>query len=51
MCSDTRQEFILLPDALGASMLVDAINRRLPGNATQGMSYEPPAAPFAACGR
>jgi hydroxyquinol 1,2-dioxygenase len=26
MCSDTRQEFILLSDALGVSMLVDAIN-------------------------
>ena len=31
MCSGTRQEFILLSDALGASMLVDAINHRLPG--------------------
>ena len=27
-CSDTRQEFILLSDTLGASMLVDAINHR-----------------------
>lgn len=35
MCSDTRQEFILLSDTLGASMLVDAINHRLPGNATE----------------
>lgn len=35
MCSDTRQEFILLSDALGVSMLVDAINHRLPGNATE----------------
>lgn len=35
MCSETRQEFILLSDALGVSMLVDAINHRLPGNATQ----------------
>ncbi len=35
MCSDTRQEFILLSDTLGVSMLVDAINHRLPGNATQ----------------
>src|SRR6202007_891669 len=34
-CSETRQEFILLSDALGVSMLVDAINHRLPGNATQ----------------
>ncbi|PWU26556.1 hydroxyquinol 1,2-dioxygenase [Pseudomonas sp. RW407] len=35
MCSDTRQEFILLSDALGVSMLVDAINHRFPGNATE----------------
>lgn len=35
MCSQTRQEFILLSDTLGVSMLVDAINHRLPGNATQ----------------
>jgi hydroxyquinol 1,2-dioxygenase len=35
MCSATRQEFILLSDALGVSMLVDAINHRHPGGATQ----------------
>jgi len=35
MCSETRQEFILLSDTLGVSMLVDAINHRFPGNATQ----------------
>jgi len=35
MCSDTRQEFILLSDALGVSMLVDAINHRFPGDATE----------------
>jgi hydroxyquinol 1,2-dioxygenase len=35
MCSDARQEFILLSDTLGVSMLVDAINHRLPGTATQ----------------
>lgn len=35
MSGDTRQEFILLSDALGVSMLVDAINHRLPGNATE----------------
>jgi len=34
-CTDTRQEFILLSDTLGVSMLVDAINHRLPGNATE----------------
>jgi hydroxyquinol 1,2-dioxygenase len=35
MCSETRQEFILLSDTLGVSMLVDAINHRLPGGATE----------------
>lgn len=35
MCSATRQEFILLSDTLGASMLVDAINHHLPGVATE----------------
>lgn len=35
MCSSSRQEFILLSDALGVSMLVDAINHRLPGGATE----------------
>lgn len=34
-CSPTRQEFILLSDTLGASMLVDAINHRLPQGATE----------------
>lgn len=34
-CTDARQEFILLSDTLGVSMLVDAINHRFPGNATQ----------------
>src|SRR4051812_27911081 len=35
MCSDTRQEFILLSDVLGVSMLVDAINHRMPQGATE----------------
>ncbi len=35
MCDQNRQEFILLSDALGVSMLVDAINHRLPGDATE----------------
>src|SRR5580704_7434572 len=35
LCSDTRQEFILLSDTLGVSMLVDAINHRLPAGATE----------------
>jgi hydroxyquinol 1,2-dioxygenase len=35
MCTDTRQEFILLSDTLGASMLVDAISHRLAAGATE----------------
>jgi hydroxyquinol 1,2-dioxygenase len=46
MCSDTRQEFILLSDTLGVSMLVDAINHRQPKGATEttvfGPFYVPP---------
>jgi hydroxyquinol 1,2-dioxygenase len=34
MCTDKRQEFILLADVLGVEMLVDAINNRLPSEAT-----------------
>ena len=34
MCSNTRQELILLSDVLGASMLVDAINHRQSNVAT-----------------
>ena len=34
-CSDVRQEFILLSDVLGVSMLVDAINHRQPAGATE----------------
>jgi len=35
MCNDKRQEFILLSDTLGVSMLVDAINHRNAKNATE----------------
>src|SRR5690349_13189736 len=35
MCDDKRQEFILLSDTLGVSMLVDAINHRTPEQATE----------------
>ena len=35
ICTRSRQEFILLSDTLGASMLVDAINHRLPKGATE----------------
>lgn len=34
-CDDKRQEFILLSDILGVSMLVDAINNRMPEGATE----------------
>lgn len=34
MCSDWRQEYILLSDVLGVTMLVDAINHRRPSGAT-----------------
>lgn len=34
-CTDTRQEFILLSDVLGVSMLVDSINHRMPAGATE----------------
>jgi hydroxyquinol 1,2-dioxygenase len=34
MCDDKRQEFILASDVFGVSMLVDAINNRLPSGAT-----------------
>src|ERR1700753_326715 len=34
-CSDSRQEFILLSDVLGVSMLVDAVNHRDRDGATE----------------
>lgn len=34
MCTDWRQEYILLSDILGVSMLVDSINHRRPSGAT-----------------
>jgi len=34
-CNGKRQEYILLSDTLGVSMLVDAINHRKPGGATE----------------
>src|SRR5580700_8490720 len=40
-CSDTRQEFILLSDTLGVSMLVDAINHRLPSGSTETTVFGP----------
>lgn len=40
-CNDWRQEFILLSDVLGATMLVDAINHRRPGGATENTILGP----------
>jgi hydroxyquinol 1,2-dioxygenase len=41
LCSTTRQEFILLSDTLGVSMLVDAINHRFPEGATETTVFGP----------
>ncbi|MFL9992582.1 intradiol ring-cleavage dioxygenase [Paraburkholderia sediminicola] len=41
MCTDWRQEFILLSDVLGVSMLVDAINHRRPETATENTILGP----------
>jgi protocatechuate 3,4-dioxygenase beta subunit len=41
MCDENRQEFILLSDTLGFSMLVDAINHRRPSGATENTVLGP----------
>lgn len=41
ICSNERQEFILLSDTLGFSMLVDAINNRRPKGATENTVFGP----------
>ena len=41
ICSDWRQEYILLSDILGVSMLVDAINNRKPSGATESTVLGP----------
>ena len=41
ICSEERQEFILLSDTLGLSMLVDAINNRRPLGATENTVFGP----------
>ena len=41
ICSNERQEFILLSDTLGVSMLVDAINNRRPPPATENTVFGP----------
>jgi len=40
-CDDKRQEFILLSDTLGVSMLVDAINNRKPSGASESTVLGP----------
>ncbi|HVH28581.1 MAG TPA: dioxygenase [Vicinamibacterales bacterium] len=50
MCDDKRQEFILMSDVLGVSILVDSINHRLPDKATPstvvGPFHIPDSPPF-----
>lgn len=41
ICDDKRQEFILLSDTLGVSMLIDAINHRKPSGATESTVLGP----------
>lgn len=41
MCTDWRQEFILLSDSLGVSMLVDAINHQRPAGSTENTVLGP----------
>jgi hydroxyquinol 1,2-dioxygenase len=41
ICTQERQEFILLSDTLGLSMLVDAINNRRPEGATENTVFGP----------
>ncbi|MDA7984006.1 MAG: intradiol ring-cleavage dioxygenase [Alphaproteobacteria bacterium] len=41
MCDDWRQEFILLSDVLGVSMLVDAVNNRKPSGASESTVLGP----------
>jgi len=41
MCSDIRQEFILLSDTLGVSALVDSLNHAKPPGATEATVLGP----------
>ena len=41
MCDEKRQEFILLSDISGVTMLVDAINHRYPDEATESTIFGP----------
>src|SRR3546814_12333918 len=40
-CDDTRQEFILLSDSMGASTLVDSINHPVSGYITETKDFGP----------
>ena len=40
-CNDWRQEYILLSDVLGVSMLIDAINHRKPAGASESTVLGP----------
>lgn len=40
-CTDARQEFVLLSDTLGVSMLVDGMNHRRPPGATDNTVFGP----------
>jgi hydroxyquinol 1,2-dioxygenase len=41
LCSDRRQEFVLLSDTLGLSMLVTALNHRKPSGCTEATTARP----------
>ncbi len=41
MCGDRRQEFILLSDTMGVSMVVDLISHRKPAGATESTVFGP----------
>src|ERR1051326_7136799 len=41
MCDDKRQEFILLSDTTGVTMLVDSINHRVADGATESTIFGP----------
>lgn len=41
ICDEKRQEFILFSDITGVTMLVDAINHRSPGKATESTIFGP----------
>lgn len=41
LCDDRRQEFILLSDTLGASMILDLVNHRKPEGATESTVFGP----------